>query len=322
MTRILVFCVGTVVSWGCSQKLVGADYRFSLEGKNSLAQGLKESDGGASAPDAGSVASGCSASALTCTPDNLEGRIFSGGVMWGELGPAGSAENVTLIGETADVILDPSKGRGGVLEFSLKEATTLASQHWAPPADAPEKPLERMEFNFDYLDATFELVDAGALNGRYVIRTVFVSEAESDDVEGAMVRGDLLVKLPNESKFKWCGDNGCREVRDDVQSVIVQSAIASHVFPGQGNPEYVTYSVPLKNKLRLSGAQLNEANALWTLDFDITNGVNWAQSIQNAMDVPSLLRAFRLSYDSRGGQGSNSQTDISVTLGRRSIPSP
>ena len=303
---VLILCAGFFTA--CKQNLVAADYKFGIAGR--AEQGLAAADVGES--------SGCSAGASACAPDDLGGRIFSGGAMWGELGP--EAYNLTMIGATPEVILNPSTGKGGSLSFSLLEGTTLSSEFWAPEATAPEKSISRMEFNFDYVDATIELKAGTPVDGRYIVRTVFVSDARAPDVEGTMKRGDLLLRQPNDLKFLWCGGNGCLPDREQVTDRIVDSSLVSYIYPGQGNPDYVPFVVPLSNSLKLSGEQLNTPSQVWKLDFDMTGSVQLRQPPEDIVDLPSLMRAFQLSWSDGTSMGTPPTRTIAVSLNLVSKP--
>lgn len=77
----------------------------------------------------------------------------------------------------------------------------------------------------------------GPIDGAVLVRTVFVTEATAADVAGTMRRGDKLVKLPGDSRFRWCDASGCSEDRDAVAAgVIAEPKLVDYVFPGQETP--------------------------------------------------------------------------------------
>lgn len=260
----------------------------------------------------GSAAAPCGAGATACTPDNLAGRIFSGNVMWGELGAG--AFGITVIGADDDVIRDPSHGMGGVLEFSLIDSTTLAGAHASPGAGSEGRIVPRMEFNYDYLDATLTVAAGSPVDETYVVRTVFVTEATASDVSGTMHRGDKLVRRADEPMFRWCGASACAAERDAVSGALVQEAkLVDYVDPGDGNPAYVPFAIPLANEVRLTGDELATPGSTWSVAFDMTNAVVLGRGPETFATEADLVAAFELSY-SPDQQHGGEMTDIAVEL--------
>jgi hypothetical protein len=254
----------------------------------------------------------CGAGATECTPDNLAGRIYSANVMWGELGPG--AQGITVLGANEDVILDPSHGMGGVLEFSLVENTVFAGAHWSPGPGSDARRVPRMEFNYDYLDAALRLEAGGAADGSYVVRTVFVTEATAADVDGTMLRGDKLIRRGDETRFQWCNATACSSDRAEVAvGLIRETKLVEHIHPGDGNPSYIPFSVPLANELRLTGDDLDTAGSVWSAAFDMTAAVRLHAPPETIATPSELLAAFELSYDP-DQQHAGEMTRISVRL--------
>ncbi len=259
----------------------------------------------------------CSETASSCTPTNLEGRIFSGGAMLGELGEG--AFQITMLGATDDIILDPSSGIGGTLEFSLIDSTVLSGKYAVPSEeDMPDPPIiTRMEFSYDYLDATFTLENTAGgatLDKTFTIRTVFVTEATADDVSGTMSRGDKLIKTSEETTFRWCNSSGCAATRTDVaEGLIQESKLVDYEFPGQGNPEYIPFSVPISPSFTVTYEELTAEGNVWVVDFDMTGAIVFATTPDALSTEPDLLASFELSYEpdqNNAGQ----ETEISATL--------
>ncbi|MEZ4236593.1 MAG: hypothetical protein R3F59_10640 [Myxococcota bacterium] len=238
-----------------------------------------------------------------CTPEDLGGRIWSARVMWGELGP--DSRSLTMLGE------DRSSGHGGELSFSLLEQTTLPGGYRPPGGGSEARPVPRMEFDFDYLDATVALPA-----GRFDVRTVFAVDATSPDVSGTMQRGDKLVRSADEpdAPWEWCSTGGCAVARDSVPGAVVQEPkLVDYVFPGQGNPEYIPFAVPLANDLALSADELAVDGALWSCAFDMTGAVRWRVPPAGLTDAAAVVDAFELSYEP-DQQHAGDTTAISVTL--------
>lgn len=261
--------------------------------------------------------SACSASSTSCTPTNLGGRIFSGGPMLGELG--NDAFNITMLGATDEIIQDPSTGIGGSLEFSLIEATTLTGKYAVPSEeDMPASPIiTRMEFNYDYLDATFTLENTGAANvldKTFIIRTVFVTEATANDVSGTMIRGDKLIRTNSETSFRWCNTTSCSANRSDVaEGLIQESKLVNYEFPGQGNENYIPFTVPIEPTLTVTYDELTAEGNVWSVDFSMTNAIIF-ETAPNALTTESgLLESFELSYEP-SGDNNGQQTEISAGL--------
>lgn len=298
----LLLLLATAVA--CGQTLVETEVRLSLE----------DPGGGAAASRRrAAAADACGAEAEACTPANLAGRIYSAGAMWGELGP--DAFGITMLGATDDVIQDPSEGIGGTLEFSLIESTTLAGKYAAPGGGSEAKLISRMEFNYDYLDAELTIDPAvGPAAGTYVVRTVFVTEATAPDVEGTMRRGDKLIRTPEEGSFRWCNSALCSESRDEVADGLIQvPRLVEYQHPGQGNPSYAPFVVPLSNQLQLSGDDLATAGSTWSLQFDMTDAALLSTPPAQLTSQSDLLAAFELSYEP-DQQHAGETTAISAVL--------
>ena len=173
-----------------------------------------------------------------------------------------------------------------------------------------------MEFYFDYLDTTITLSgtsDAQSMDDTFVIRTVFAETATETDVSGTMMQGDKLIRSSAETTFRWCNNTTCSETRDDVESGIIQDiGLVNHEFPGQGNPNYITFSVPVTNDFSVTHAQLVTPGSWWDVTFDMTNAILFS-SAPSAVDSRStLLNIFSLDYNP--DQENTTQETISVEL--------
>lgn len=259
----------------------------------------------------------CSSATIQCTPLDLEGRIFSGNAMLGELGPGARA--LTMLGASDEVLENPSHGIGGTLYFSLMEKTVLAGKYYAPAEeDMPSNPIiTRMEFNYDYLDATVKLSGTADTNldGIYIVRTVFVTRATAEDVNGEMQQGDKLLRKIGETQFRWCNTSGCSTTRSDVATGLIQETkLVEYIYPGQGNENYIPFTVPVDNELKLSYEKLTAEGNTWSVDFDMTNAIKWHQAPSTFNSEGSILSNFELDYIPDQQHGDGSQPEISVTL--------
>lgn len=255
----------------------------------------------------------CEATSTSCTPENLAGRIFSGGAMWGQLGPG--AFNVTMLGATDEVINNPSQGIGGTMNFSLIEATLLDGKYAAPPVGNEQKPVTRMEFMYDYIDATFTLAGTSTLDGKYTIRTIMVKEATASDVEGTMKLGDKLLRKADESAFKWCNAAGCDGQRAKVESGLIADAkVRDYQYPGQGNANYVPFVVPVKPEFKVSGDALNTAGSLWSVKYNMDGALHFSKTPDQFANLSDIVDAFELRYEPDQAHAGQWQSEISVDL--------
>ena len=156
----------------------------------------------------------CSTGFLCLTPDNLEGRVYSASLMVGGNGnEVGYA--VTTVGATEEVRRRPDLGIGGELTFNINTSTDLSGDYTccggtAYPSDA-NAVVRRLEFTWDYLDATFtvpETAGSEIAGTTHTIRLVYVSEATVGDVRpdttATLLIGDKLVRSGTASTFSWC----------------------------------------------------------------------------------------------------------------------
>jgi len=225
--------------------------------------------------------------------------------MLGALGS--SAYGMTVLAANEDIINEPHKGSGGEIEFNLKESTLHSGKASIPSKDGmPDNPIiERVELNFDYLDATITLTGTGGIDGTYIIRTVFGETAENGDVTGEMERGDKLVRAESETAFKWCNETTCSASRGDVTSGILQdSRLSTYEHPGEGNPFYAPYAVELKESVKVTHAEISDESKVWETDFDLDSAVGFAKVPSTFTSVSAMLSAFKLKY--APGKGSNS----------------
>lgn len=282
-TALLLLSIPAFVACGGGDELVATDVRLALTHADHTARALT-----------GTAAVGaCDASAELCTPTNLSGRIYSGGAMWGELGVDAFA--ITMLGADEEVISNPSQGSGGSLEFSVLDGTVLGGQYAAPDAGSEAKIVSRMEFNYDYLDATVELeVPGSPMAGTWVIRTVFVDTATSSDVDGTMHRGDKLVRRAEEATFEWCDRGACSSMRSD--EAIQEPKLVDYVYPGDGNLAYIPFAVPVSNELMLTGDELREGGGMWSAAFDMTGAVRFSSPPAAILSRSDLLESFELRY--------------------------
>ncbi|NOX49561.1 MAG: hypothetical protein GXP16_03375, partial [Gammaproteobacteria bacterium] len=170
---------------------------------------------------------------------------------------------------------------------------------------------------YDYLDATFTLsgtADSANMDNSFVIRTVFSATASADDVTGTMQLGDKLIRTSTETQFSWCDDTNCSDVRSDVAgNLITEAKLVNYTYPGDGNPNYVPFVVPISNNLTVSHAQLTTPESWWEVTFDMTNAIQFSLKPESISNRPSLLEAFELVYEP-DQQNAGQATAISAKL--------
>ncbi len=240
----------------------------------------------------------CASGSLSCTPEDLGGRLFSGGAMLNST----EGYNITLIGASESVIEDPSQGMGGTIAFSLLGQTVFGSSYSAPGEDHFEgnPNITEMEFNFDYLDAEFTLTgtSGGGADDTWIVRTVYATTATADDVSGTMQKGDKLIKADGRTNFQWCNAGGCSDTRSAVASGIYQdAAIVGFSPPAQGNQNYVRFEVTLSTPLTPTFAQLDAGGITWVANFNVANAITFAATPATLGSRQAVLNAFQLEDD-------------------------
>lgn len=271
-----------------------------------------ESDDNASPPgDVGTPP--CAGEDSYCTASNLSGRIYKAVAMWGELGPG--ARSITLLDGTSGH-LDNNDYFGGALPFSLIDGEIVTSSY-EEVEDGGSRPVPRLEFYYDYLDATVALsgpLAGDAASATWMVRTVFVTSAEADDVTGTMLRGDKLVRGPGDAAWRWCNAQGCSPDRDAVSDgLVVEDKLVNHVYPGNGPKAYIPFAVPLDPPLSLSSAEINTPGSLWSCAFDMVDAVRMNAAPGTVNSPQALLAAFELAYDP-DQQHAGSEVRISAHL--------
>lgn len=247
----------------------------------------------------------CSASATTCTPTNMTGRAFAAGAMLGELGP--TAYSMTFLANSDDIIENPSQSSHpeGTLTFDLGTTTQFSGKISIPAEDnmPPSKIITRVEVLFDYLDTKFTLTGTnsggGQYDGEYTLRTVFRKTATATDVGGGsspMQWGDVLVKLPGESEWKWCDSTGCSTTRPTSPHQMTEVASAAANPPAEGNPNYVSYAIDLSETLNVTYAQISSTTNQWTIDFNLSNAVAFDAAPSSFTSSQAVVDNFNLLY--------------------------
>lgn len=250
----------------------------------------------------------CVASATSCTPTGLTGRVYAAGASLG-----GSRDedgyNMTFMAGSDAVIDDPSQGFGGTIEFDVIKDEPYSGKASIPSADAmPANPIvSRIEFKADYFDTTFILTGTGA-NGTYTVRTVFVTTATASDVTGTMQRGDKLIKASGETAFKWCTASGC--TADRPTSPYQQSAIASWVPSAQGGVYYtpIVFDIAEASQKTFDHATISDTTKIWEVDLGITNAITWGAAPSTFTNIQSIVQHFSLAYTPGTGSSEASST--------------
>lgn len=255
------------------------------------------------------------------TPLNLEGRIYSGNLMvGGNGGPPGVP--VQVIEGYDPGQRGPETRRGGTAWFNLGAATELSGGYSCCENYATYPPDElavvhRLEFLFDFLDATF-IVPAGAgaaVAGKtYTVRTVYVDTGTADDLPmgGArFYKGDKLLRRAGEDAFHWCTESGC------ISAVRPESPLRATWHAGMENMAYLHYmtvGMSLKSPMSFTREEAGRGNWKFTVDFDLTgaaifNVTDWS-GIRSEAD---LVDAFDLLNGQGGPGGIGVEVDLTKT---------
>ena len=253
------------------------------------------------------------------TPDNLEGRVYSGSLMVGGNGDSlGYA--VTTVGATEDVRRRPDLGKDGTLIFNLNSTTDFSGDYtccggsaYPPDEDAI---VRRLEFSFDFFDATFTVPGTAgpSIAGKtYRIRLVYVVETEVADIANdstvSVMLGDKLVRVPGGSAFRWCDDSGC-SFASRPASPLAAAGLTTH--SGPGNQNYAIFSTNLSDNTSITFTQAEalQGNWIFTVHFDLENALRFDITDWSAVNsVQDLVAAF-----SRFGDHVNNSTSVRASL--------
>lgn len=251
----------------------------------------------------------CDSGKPCLTPLNLEGRIYSGHFMvGGNGGPPGFPVRVVEGYDTTHH--GPETGRGGMLKFDLGAVTDLSGNYACceggsyPPDDLAV--VKRLEFLFDYLDATFTVplgAGPGVAGRTYTVRTVYVDSGSADDLpqeKSAFRKGDKLLRRAGEERFHWCTESGC------IAAARPESPLRAAWHDEEGltaYPHYVTVGINLKTPMTFTRGEAERGNWKFTVDFDLAraavfNTTAWSMIRSEA----ELVQAFDL-LSRHGGPG-------------------
>lgn len=291
--------------------------------KSSVLQPLaKAAQGGSAAPSA--ATDRCDMGRPCLTPLNLEGRIRAGHLMvGGNGGPRGVAIRIVEGYDTS--YHGPATGRGGNLLFNLGLTTDLAGGYSCCGGDYPPDELakvHRLEFNFDYLDATFQVpADAHTpLAGKtYTIRLVYVDTGYVDDLplgRAAVLMGDKLIKRAGEDTFNWCTESGCiAATRPDHPLRTSWHADTAHM----AYPHYYTVGTSLKTPLSFTRAEADSGGWKFTVDWDLARA-----AVFQTADFAQLTTEAQLvaAFDLLSGYGGPGGIGVSVDMTKTALTPP
>lgn len=266
----------------------------------------------------------CPTGKICLTPTNLEGRIYSGGLMVGGNGGT-SGYRVSTVGATSEVRQRPDLGKNGTLIFDLKNTTEFTGGYFccggsSYPSDA-EAIVRRLEFDFDTVDATVTVPSTAgtAIQGKtYTIRLIYVNDTTvSDIVSGestTVYMADKLVKGPGETTFKWCDGSGCTATTRPSSGLLSDSSIVAR--SGEGNNNYSSVWIALDNEITFTKAEAEQGSWKFRVNFNVSNAAifedtDWA----NIQTVRQLVDKFSLPSDMRN----NYQTAVTVALTKEKV---
>lgn len=242
------------------------------------------------------------------TPLNLEGRIYSGNLMvGGNGGPPGVPVRVVEGYDTS--YHGPATGRGGMARFNLGQGTELNGAYACcgdayPPDDLAR--VHRLEFLFDYLDATFQVPAAAgaAVAGKtYTIRMIYVDSGTVDDLplgKGSVFMGDKLLKRDGEEAFTFCTESGCAAAARPAEPL---RAAWHDDVRNQAYPHYTTVGISLKTPMSFTRAEAEQGDWRFTVDWDLARAAVFAVTDWSMIrSEAELVKAFDL-LNGHGGPG-------------------
>jgi hypothetical protein len=243
-------------------------------------------------------------------PDGFQGRVYSGNFM---VGGNGGAPGVPLrVIEGYDTSYHGEHtGRGGNAIFDLGKATELGGAYQC--CDEGRYPTDdlaivrRLEFAFDYLDATFTIPSATAspLAGKtFTIRTVYVDSGSASDLPAGdtlLVQGDKLLRRQGESGFTWCTDAECGKASRPAKP-LQASWISDVAFLG-GYEHYAQVALILKQPMTFTRDEALTGKWLFTADFDLSRAVVFRVGDLALLQTEAdMVNAFDM-YAKDGGPG-------------------
>jgi len=241
----------------------------------------------------------CTATSAECTPSGFGGRVFAGSTMLHSSGSDTGGYAMTFLAATEEIINRPDVGKTGSLLFDLTAPAVFSGKISIPgEAEMPTSPvIKRVEFAFDFIDTTFTLENTAnsASNGDWIVRTIFVKD---DTIDGlAVVGGDLLIKPAASGTFEWCNSDGCSSTTKPTSHFKTSSIVdALAITARDGNPNYGYYSVDFPTPLAVTFAEISDITRLWTLDFDVTNAIQWEANPSTFDSKQDILDNFSIPY--------------------------
>jgi hypothetical protein len=187
-----------------------------------------------------------------------------------------------------------------------------------------------MEFNFDYIDATFTIpsdqgAGAAVAGKTYTVRVFYVNDGEVSDIvsgtSSTVSIGDKLLKGPNSSTFSWCDGSSCSHTTRP-SGVLRDDKLVNYSFPGEGNTNYVVFSVNLATPMVFTKTNAETGDWLFSVDFSVANAAIFSVSSWASITSESeMVNAFRL-LGEPGSQGTSVTVDLSKSAVTTPSPSP
>jgi len=328
-TRIfLIFCLAAVplllIHQGCGNLSlrgdpIAAKTKLISESLTSLTVGP---NGLRIRPPHYAISTDCAGTGRTCiTPIAVTGMAYYAGLMVGS-GEQGGYSVGPIIGEVIDPSQAESYTTSELIQFDMADQLQIDGSPTccggSPYPEDDRAILSYVHIYFGYLDNTIEFTSsdgvATALVGKHIIRTIY---ADITDTE--FKKGDLLYKGPNDSEFLWCtSSDGCT-LSTRPSNPIQYAEVADYTNTGQGSkniPEFAIQLTAGHTDIKLTSTDLLDKTITWTftVDFDITNGVQFASNPTTLTKVTELVSAFRLVASPQGRNGSDADAQFKATV--------
>jgi hypothetical protein len=328
LKTIVIACLSLVLltTVGCSGTTGGQSYNFTAA--TNVALGLK------SRRDESRTTGPTLCSSVICvSPTALTGKYYGAGLL---IQSSGSGMVAYFGQESWSQITGASTSLPFDSASPVTNAGNLTCCGGTGNLASSSAYISDVIYLFGYLDATFALT--GITSNTNMNRTFTVRFVLADGAISGGVRGDLLLKDPADSVFKWIntatsagGDVGAGTLVTSrpTSPVTMNSSVTAYTNPfgtTQGNqtiPVIYAPVIPASGGVyTISEAELSTSSRTYTFRFDPTNFVMFP-SLQSATDLnmlstyTSMLQRIHLGglpfSTQPQGVGSPASTELTVT---------